>query len=540
MQLTFYGADKEVTGSCHCLTVNGTRILIDCGLQQGADETDNAVLPFLASSIDYVLVTHAHIDHSGRLPLLVKRGFHGEILATRKTCYLLSIMLRDSAHIQEMDAETEARKGRRAGRQPKGPLYTLEDAEDTLKLLSHCEYGEFTELCKGVRVRFTDAGHLLGSAFIEVWATENGQTKKIVFSGDIGNKNQPIIRDPQYVYEGGDYAVMESTYGDREHDHMTDYRKPLADIIDNTLANGGNVVIPSFAVGRTQELLYFIREIKERHMTPRNPNFPVYVDSPLASEATAIYSGNLHGYADEETATLIENGYEPLRFENLNITTSVEESKALNTDGVPKVIISSSGMCEAGRIRHHLKHNLWRPECAIVFVGYQANGTLGRMLLDGMDSVKLFGEQIAVKAHIFNFRGLSGHADHTGLLAWIDAFRQRPQKLFVVHGERTCCEAFTSELCMRGYDAVAPEFSASFDLLTGRFTDEGIPPERLHPKRAMIAMSQGGRHYSAAYARLQQAQKRLELVVQHNEGGANKDLNRFTEELLALCTKWDR
>lgn len=537
MQLIFYGADKEVTGSCHCLMVNGRRILIDCGLQQGADETDNAVLPFPASSIDYVLVTHAHIDHSGRLPLLVKQGFRGEILGTRKTCYLLRIMLRDSAHIQEMDAETEARKGRRAGRQPKEPLYTLEDAEDTLKLLASCEYGEFIELCSGVRLRFTDAGHLLGSAFIEVWATENGQTKKIVFSGDIGNKNQPIIRDPQYVYEGGDYAVMESTYGDREHEKLADYTRPLADIIDNTLANGGNVVIPSFAVGRTQELLYFIREIKERHLTPRNPNFPVYVDSPLASEATAIYSGNLHGYADEETATLIENGYEPINFRNLNITTSVDESKALNMDGIPKVIISSSGMCEAGRIRHHLKHNLWRSECAIVFAGYQANGTLGRMLLEGMESVKLFGEQIAVKAHIFNFRALSGHADHDGLLEWVDAFRQRPQKVFVVHGERACCEAFTAELCARGYDAVAPDFCASFDLVSGRFLDGGIPPERLHPKRVQLSK---GRRYSAAYAHLQQAQRRLDLVVQHNEGGANKDLNRFTEELLALCEKWDR
>ena len=537
MLLTFFGADKEVTGSCHCLTVNGRRILIDCGLQQGADVTNQAELPFPASSISYVLVTHAHIDHSGRLPLLVKQGFQGKIIATRKTCYLLSIMLRDSAHIQEMDAETEGRKRKRAGRQPAEPLYTLEDAEDTLKLLESCEYNEFIELCSGVRVRFTYAGHPLGSAFIEVWATENGITKKIVFSGDIGNKGQPIIRDPQYVREGGDYAVMESTYGDREHEKMADYTRPLADIIDNTLANGGNVVIPSFAVGRTQELLFFIREIKERHMTPRNPNFPVYVDSPLASEATAIYSGNLHGYADEETATLIEHGFEPINFPNLNITTSVEESKMLNTDGVPKVILSSSGMCEAGRIRHHLKHNLWRPECTIVFAGFQAQGTLGRMLLDGVESVKLFGEQIAVKAHIFNFRALSGHADHTGLLEWIDAFQKRPQKVFVVHGERTCCETFTSELCMRGYDAVAPNFSASFDLLTGKFLDDGIPPERLHPKRVVLSH---GRRYSAAYARLQQAQKRLELVVQHNEGGANKDLNRFTEELLALCEKWDR
>ncbi|MCH3971967.1 MAG: MBL fold metallo-hydrolase [Oscillospiraceae bacterium] len=537
MELTFFGADKEVTGSCHCLTVNGKHILIDCGLQQGADEIDNADLAFHANLVDYVLITHAHIDHSGRLPLLVKQGFQGKILSTRKTTDLMKIMLRDSAHIQVMDAEQAARKGKRAGRKPKEPLYTLDDAEDAIQLMESCEYKEMVELFPGVKVRFVDAGHLLGSSSIEVWATEKDITRKLVFSGDIGNKNQPIIRNPQYIKEA-DYVVMESTYGDREHDKEENYPEVFAKIIDNTLANGGNVVIPSFAVGRTQELLYFIREIKEKHLTPQCPNFPVYVDSPLAAEATAIYSGDLHGYADEETADMIMDGFEPLQFPNLNITNSVEESKALNEDGIPKVIISSSGMCEAGRIRHHLKHNLWRPECAIVFVGFQANGTLGRMLIDSVDSVKLFGEQIAVKAHIYNFRALSGHADHTGLLEWISSFETKPRKVFVVHGERACCEGFTAELCTKGYDAYAPNFSATYDLIANRMTDEGITPEILHP--AKPASGKGKYYYSPAFKRLVQAQKRLEQVVQHNEGGTNKDLGRFADQILAMCEKWDR
>lgn len=538
MQLTFYGADKEVTGSCHCLTVGQRRVLVDCGLQQGADERDNQRLPFIAAQIDAVLVTHAHIDHSGRLPLLVKQGFRGPIWATRKTAYLLSIMLRDSAHIQEMDAEQAARKGRRAGVEPPQPLYSMDDVEDCLQLLRRCEYGDVIPVVPGVRARFVDAGHLLGSASIEVWATEQDQCKKLVFSGDIGNDNQPIIRNPQYIREA-DAVLIESTYGDREHAHIEDFTAPLSGIIDSTLSQGGNVVIPSFAVGRTQELLYCIREIKERQLTPHCPHFPVYVDSPLAAEATAIYSGDLHGYADEATADLIQNGYEPLNFPGLNVTSSVEESKSLNEDGVPKVIISSSGMCEAGRIRHHLKHNLWRPECAVVFVGFQAQGTLGRMLIDGIDKVKLFGEQIAVKAKIVNFRSLSGHADHTGLLRWIDAFDHKPQKVFVVHGEQGTCEGFAQELCSLGFDAWAPDFSASFDLLAGRVTAQGIPPEMLHPEKP-AAPSTGRQRYNEVYARLLAAQAQLAEVVRHNEGGANKDLAKFADQILALCQKWDR
>ncbi|QEY33798.1 MBL fold metallo-hydrolase [Caproiciproducens galactitolivorans] len=534
MQLIFYGAAHEVTGSCYCLMVNGKKILIDCGLQQGADEDDNHKLPFYASQIDYVIVTHAHIDHSGRLPLLVKNGYQGKIYASGITCKLLSIMLRDSAHIQEMDVVNENRKGKRAGREPEEPIYTLEDAQDTLERLVPYSYGEMVELCEGVRFRFIDAGHLLGSASVEMWMTENGRTKKIVFSGDIGNVDQPIIRDPQYI-EQADYVVMESTYGDRDHEKAQDYVALLADIFEKTLSAGGNVVIPSFAVGRTQELLYYIREMKERGLVKCNPDFPVYVDSPLAAEATKIYSGDLTGYADDETVEVIQSGFHPISFSNLNICVSVEESKALNMDGVPKVILSSSGMCEAGRIRHHLKHNLWRPECAVVFVGYQANGTLGRLLLDGAKRVKLFGEEIAVQSHIYNFRGLSAHADRTGLLNWIQAFQKKPKRVFVVHGEAGVCDLFCSSLRQLGYDALVPNFQTVFDLAENQILEDGIAPETRRTQKAGK-----GKKYSAAFARLVEAGQRLLQVIQKNEGSANKDIAKFADQVLSLCNKWDR
>jgi len=534
MQLIFYGADKEVTGSCHCILVNGKKILIDCGLQQGADEDDNHKLPFYAAQVDYVIVTHAHIDHSGRLPLLVKNGYGGKIYATGATCDLLSIMLRDSAHIQEMDAINENRKGKRAGRKPEEPIYTVEDAQETLKRLIPYNYGEMVELCEGVRFRFTDAGHLLGSASIEMWLTEDHQTQKIVFSGDIGNCNQPIIRDPQYMKQA-DYVVMESTYGDRDHEKVEDYIPVLADILEKTLSGGGNVVIPSFAVGRTQELLYYIREIKERGLVKNIPDFPVYVDSPLAAEATKIYSRDLTGYADEDTVQLIKSGFEPINFSNLNICASVEDSKALNANSVPKVIISSSGMCEAGRIRHHLKHNLWRPECAVVFVGYQANGTLGRALIDGLGKVKLFGEEIAVQAHIYNFRALSAHADRAGLIKWITAFESKPRRVFVVHGEQSICETFTEHLKQLGYNAYAPNPEVAFNLKDNSVLDEGI-----EPKNPALQKGTEEKKHSALFARLSEAGRRILRIIQDSEGGANKDLAKFADQINALCDKWNQ
>ena len=335
-------------------------------------------------------------------------------------------MLRDSAFIQESDAQWQNQKGKRAGRPEVEPLYTVADAEAALEQIFTVEYGQTLDLCKGVKIRFRDAGHLLGSSIVEIWAQEGEVSRKLVFSGDLGNVDQPIIRDPEFLEEA-DYVIMESTYGDRDHEVPESYTEALAQLIDDTFARGGNVVIPSFAVGRTQELLYFLREIKDERLVKTYPDFQVCVDSPLAAEATKIYAGDLRGYLDEEAIAVLQGGENLFTFPGLTLVQSTDESKALNMDPRSKVIISASGMCDAGRIRHHLKHNLWRSECAVVFVGYQGEGTLGRRLLEGAKSVKLFGEEIAVNARIVNFKGLSSHADRTHLLDWIGRFAPTPQ-----------------------------------------------------------------------------------------------------------------
>ncbi len=531
MKLTFFGAAHAVTGSCHCLEVNGKKILIDCGLQQGRDEHDGNALDFAPNYIDYVLLTHAHIDHSGRIPLLVKQGFQGKIFTTRLTAQLLSIMLRDSAHIQESDAQWQNQKGKRAGIEAVEPLYTVADAEAALLMLSRVEYGEIFDLCEGVRVRFTDAGHLLGSSIVEVWATEAGVTKKIVFSGDLGNVDQPIIRDPSFVADA-DYLVMESTYGDRNHEVPESYTGALAELIDQVFSRGGNIVIPSFAVGRTQELLYFLREIKMKWLVRAFPNFTVCVDSPLAAEATRVYSGNLHGYLDEEAISVLQSGVNLFTFPGLTLSQTVEESRALNEDKTPKIIISASGMCDAGRIRHHLKHNLWRPECAVVFVGYQGEGTLGRRLLEGAKTVKLFGEEIAVRARIVNFKGLSSHADRDHLLAWAEHFSPAPQQVFVVHGEGSVSEGFAETLNARGIPAHAPLYEEVYDLLENRMLAKGVVLET-KPR------AYGASAASPAYVRLQEVSKELELLIARSRGRPNKDLARLADHLRQVMDKWD-
>ena len=534
MKLRFFGADQCVTGSCHCLEVNGKRILVDCGLQQGRDERDNQELDFAAGYIDAVVVTHAHIDHSGRIPLLVKQGFTGNIYCTRLTGQLLSIMLRDSAHIQESDAQWQNQKGKRAGEEPVEPLYTVHDAEEAVKRIVTCEYGTTLQIADGVKVRFVDAGHLLGSASVEMWLTEGDDTRKVVFSGDIGNRDQPIIRDPQYIRDA-DYVLTESTYGDRLHDmdKDPDYTADLAAIIDETLGNGGNVIIPSFAVGRTQELLYFIREMKEQGLVKSVPGFSVVVDSPLAGEATRIFSGDLHGYLDEKAIAALKGGA-LFQFPGLTITESSDESRALNLDPTPKVIISASGMCDAGRIRHHLKHNLWREECSVVFAGYQAEGTLGRLLQDGAPAVKIFGEEIDVKAHIETLDGISGHADRDGLLTWAAAFEQKPKYVFVVHGNDESCESLTDALNTQlGLTAKAPYSGSEFDLIKGVWIKETEPVP-------VEAETQATRKATGVYNRLVDAGQMLMDVIARNQGGANQDLTRFTEQILALCEKWNR
>lgn len=533
MKLHFFGADQCVTGSCHCLEVNGKKILIDCGLQQGRDEVDNSSLPFHAGNIDYVLVTHAHIDHSGRIPLLVKQGFQGRILTTRLTAQLMDIMLQDSAHIQESDAEYKNRKNLRAGRPVVEPLYTVEDALRVKEFITTCEYGEKVDLCEGVQVEGIDAGHLLGSASMKLTVTENGETRTIVFSGDIGNVDQPIIRDPQFFHRA-DFVVMESTYGNRNHTEVWSYTDELAQIIDETLGKGGNVVIPSFAVGRTQELLYFIRQIKDENLVKSVPNFNVYVDSPLSKAATTIFCGDLRGYLDEEALALVKDGTHMFSFPGLHLTETVDESKNLNLDPSPKVIISASGMCDAGRIRHHLKHNLWRPESAVVFVGFQSPGTLGRHLLDGAESVKMFGEEIAVRAKIVNFQGLSSHADRDHLLNWIDQFTPaKPTHVFVVHGDREVAPAFAQDIAARGFSAHAPQYTEIYDLLENRTVEQGYLPE---PKKKAF---EGAPRASSGYKRLVELGDALAALIRRSRGRDNKTLADFAESLRKILEKFN-
>ncbi len=532
MTLTFLGATHEVTGSCTLIEVGGVYGLVDCGMEQGADTFVNRELPVAADRLDFVLLTHAHIDHSGNLPLLCKNGYSGPIYATGATCHLCEIMLRDCAHIQQSDAEWKSRKAKRSGGEPVEPVYTMDDAEAAISRLRPCHYGEQLHIAENVFIRFTDAGHLMGSASIEVWLTEEGVTKKVVFSGDIGNLDQPLINDPQYLDEG-DYVVTESTYGDRLHRKMdVNNVEFLAGVIQRTLDRGGNVVIPSFAVGRTQEMLYFIRQIKLEGLVTGHGNWPVYVDSPLANEATAIFLQCDREYFDPEALALLDRGIDPLMFPGLNISVSSEESKQINFNKEPKVIISASGMCEAGRVRHHLKHNLWRQESTVLFVGYQAAGTTGRAILDGTKKVKLFGEEVAVNAEICFFPGKSGHADKNGLLRWIGAFKAKPAMVFVNHGEDAVCQSYAD--CLRdehGLNTFAPYSGTVFDLLSGTLVEapEGVPAVKRTARQT---------RNQTVFDTLVAACERLLSVAKGCREIPNKEIAKFTGQINSLADKW--
>ncbi len=531
MKLRFVGANHQVTGSCHFIEACGKKFLIDCGMEQGNMTYESKGLPCSEAEIDFVLLTHAHVDHSGMLPYLYSKGFRGNIYTTVATVQLCAIMLRDCAHIQMQEAEWKSRKKKRSDTLSDDikPIYNMEDADGTIKRLVPCEYGSMVEIAEGITVRFTDVGHLLGSASIEIFLNEDGIRKTIVFSGDIGNKDQPLIKDPAYTKKA-DYVVMETTYGDRLHEKAkVNSVEDFAAIIQETLDGGGNLVIPSFAVGRTQEILFFIKQIKERGLVKYH-DFPVYMDSPLAVDATEIFQKNIKECFDDEAMEYIKRGDNPLTFPGLNLAISSEESKAINFDEEPKVIISASGMCEAGRIRHHLKHNLWRPESTIMFVGYQAQGTLGRALFEGAEEVKLFGEPISVRAAITSLPGLSGHADRDGLAEWLSNFEEKPQKVFMVHGDDMSCMAFTEYVNREmKIPAYAPFSGTVVDLATGEIIEEAAPEKR-KPRITSI---------SDAFARLLAAGQRLLAVIQKNKDHANKDLAKFTSQINSLSDKWD-
>ncbi len=533
MKIKFIGATHEVTGSCTLLELSGKYFLVDCGMEQGRDIFQNIALPVLASQIQAVFITHAHIDHSGMLPKLYKDGFRGKIYATDVTCDLCNIMLRDSAHIQESEAEWQSRKSKRAGDKLIKPVYNMKDALGAVSCFRPCEYGQIIRVDEGIEIRFTDIGHLLGSACIEFWLREGEINRKIVFSGDVGNVGQRIICDPKQVEET-DYLVVESTYGNRCHEkERKDVILDLANYIQRAFDRGGNVVIPSFAVGRTQEILYAIREIKERGLIKGHEKFPVYVDSPLASEATSIFMQCNPVCFDEETIELINRGVNPIWFDGIKITENLEDSKRINYSAKPKVIISASGMCEAGRIRHHLKHNLWKKSNIILFVGYQTEGSLGSRLLDGEKMITLFGEKIKVKAEIAFLQGTSGHADRNGLMKWIEGFKYKPRLIFVNHGDDNACEDFKNLLCKKGYLATAPYSGTEYDLSTGKITiyTDGKP---LYKGQDFKSDNRG----TMIYKQMVFEAERLLTLTKGRRGKTNKDNAKLTSQIRSLIDKW--
>ncbi|WFA09458.1 MBL fold metallo-hydrolase [Tissierella sp. Yu-01] len=466
MDIQFFGAAKMVTGSNILLSTKNHNILIDCGMFQGNKEKERMnymEFPFNPKDIDLLLLTHAHIDHSGRIPKLVKDGFKGDVISTKATADLCEIMLKDSAKIQESDAEWENKKRVRAGLSEIEPLYTMEDVENSLKHFKPYYYNQRISLNDEISIRFKDAGHILGSSILEIWVNEEGKNTKVVFSGDLGMPGRPIINNPDYIDEA-DYLIVESTYGDTVHEPFEKSTLELIDVIERTALRGGTVLIPSFSVGRTQELIYELNKYYEYNEIEEYMRIPVYVDSPLAVNATEVFQRNSNSF-NKETTDMILLGDNPFTFRNLRYVKSQEESIALNKANFPKVIISSSGMATAGRIRHHLKHNLWNPLNSLVFVGYQAEGTLGRILLDGAKKIKLLGEEINVALEIYDLEGFSGHADQKMLMKWIRNFKSKPKKIFLVHGEEDASQVLSN--LIKEYfkiEAIIPSLGEKFNI----------------------------------------------------------------------------
>lgn len=525
MKIQFCGATTGVTGSCHLITTENHKLLFDCGQFQGGraqEELNYEDFPFDPEEIEYLVLSHAHIDHCGRIPLLVKRGFKGLIYCTDATADLLGIMLKDSGHIHEQEAEWQNRKNERAGRPLIEPLYTERDAEEALKFVKPVLYDQLIELNDEMRIVFNDAGHILGSGVTELWVSEklpSGEenVSKIVFSGDLGVMDRPILRNPTIIKKA-DYVIMETTYGNRLHPENSMDVNNLIDIICETAERGGNTVIPSFAVGRTQELIFELNKIYDNTNDPRQKkleNVKVYVDSPMATSATEVFKKNAQVF-DEETKDYISKGDNPLEFENLKFTQSTEESQWLNFDKEPKVIISASGMCEAGRIRHHLKHNLWDARNSIVFVGYQAEGTLGRSLIEGASEITLFGEKIQVNAKIHNLEGFSGHADMNGLLEWVKGFQKPPKQIFLVHGEPEVKLEFAETVKEQtGYEPIAVNVNSEFEL-------EPAGGEVINMKEAM-AEAVDEKTVNDARSNLFNIRRRLEDIIYNTDLSVDKN-----------------
>lgn len=542
MKIRFLGAVKGVTGSCHLIQTQGKNIMLDCGMYQGKDDDLNMdEFEINPSEIDCLFLSHSHIDHSGRIPLLVKQGFKGSIYCSKPTYDLCEIMLIDSAHIQETEAEWKNNKAKRSGKKLVEPLYTQEDASESLQYFKPILYDQIINIDENITVKFNDAGHILGSSIIEMWIKDEEDTLKLVYSGDLGMHEKPLLKDPASI-DKADYLIMEATYGDRIHENIEQRTEELINIILKTAKRGGSIIIPSFAVGRTQELIYELNKYYDSHLdkigTKENElkKIPVYIDSPLAIKATEIFKRNTHAF-DEEAKDYIMRGDNPLDFENLHFTQSADESKQLNFSTEPKIIISASGMCEAGRIRHHLKHNLWRKEASIVFVGYQAEGTLGRRLLDGERKVKLFGDDIMVNAEIYNVEGFSGHADKIALLNWIEEFEEKPGKIFIVHGEKESKENFAKEVKNKfNINCIVPEYNVVYDIKKKNLIKEVVLDNEAEKQKEQAKDEQ----IQELLKEVESLKKAFENALKNTEGFLkgevidNDEFNKINNNILSL------
>ena len=537
MKITFLGATRTVTGSNFLVEGAGKKFLVDCGMWQGKAEQEmenEAEFEFNPAEIDFMLLTHAHIDHSGRIPKLYKEGYRNKVYAHKATCDLCALMLPDSGHIQETEVEWKNRKRKRKGEEPLPPLYTAEEAARCLEIFEPVQYDQIIEITPEIHVRFNDAGHMLGSSIIEVWVNEDGKETKTVFTGDIGNNDIPLLSPPTMI-EDTDYLVMESTYGSRLHMRNDEKAKIFLDVVSETLDNGGTVVIPSFAVGRTQEILYEINKLKEenddeefRRIYKTLMKSPVYVDSPLAISATEVFRENTEIF-DEETKEEIMRGDNPLEFPGLKFTKTAEESKELNEDNTPSIIISASGMCEVGRIKHHLKHNLWNPKSTILFVGYQAPGTLGYNIVNGAKTVKIFGDEIAVNARIEYIEGYSGHADQELLMNFIYSFIKKPKHIFLVHGEPESQDILGAKIENEtGLNVTIPEFGETYEL------KDNIPMTHKIQRKVANNMKQ---EVAKRLERLKDELKDMEQYVKEDiqdENLRDEDMFRINEKIKDL------
>ncbi|WP_243309934.1 MBL fold metallo-hydrolase RNA specificity domain-containing protein [Fundidesulfovibrio agrisoli] len=482
MKIKFLGAAKTVTGSCYMMETGGTRFAVDCGLHQGNREIEARNLDYTVyqpHKVDFFLITHAHMDHSGLLPRMVKNGFAGKVYLTPPTKDLLWIMLQDSAHIQEMEAEQQNRKNARHGGKPAEPLYTQSDATAVMPLMRTVEYNEPFEPAPGVKVVYRDAGHILGSAFIEVWITENGTTNKLVFSGDLGKPDQLIIKDPTFA-ETANYLFLESTYGDRDHKDPDTSLEELGQAISYSYAHGEKVIIPAFAVERTQEVLYSLHMLSKSGKLPKD--MPVFVDSPLAIRATEIFRQHPE-YMETDIGKGMQNGEDPFSLPNLRFTLTADESRSINSMDGPAIVISASGMCNAGRIKHHLRHNIWRKGASIVFVGYQGQGTPGRKIVDGAKTIKIMGEDLQVAAKVWTIGGFSAHAGQSQILQWLGHFKKNGMEVFLVHGESDAMSTLAGLIESRfGFTVHMPEYLEECTLKPGIETAVTLDTERAMPK----------------------------------------------------------